>query len=98
MIPQESREKAIAEGRSRWGVIPKDGLRELVWSEWSRVVVGSRGRICVDGRFCRTELANGMKVCLCRHIDGALSAVLKKPEHDVRPVILFSNNPKVRNG
>jgi len=37
------------------------------------------------------------KVWLCHHVDGTLSAVLKKPEHGVRPVVLFSNNPKVRN-
>lgn len=98
MAPQEAWEKAIAEGRSKLRAIPQDGWWELVWSEWTRAVVGSRGRISVDGRFCPTECANGTKVWLCRHIDGTLSAVLKKPERDVRPVILFSNNPKVRKG
>ena len=98
MTPQEAWGKAIAEGRSKLRAIPQDGWWELVWSEWTRAVVGPRGRILLDGRFCPTECANGTKVWLCHHIDGTLSAVLKKPEHDVRPVILFSNNPKVRKG
>ena len=76
---------------------PQDGWWEFVWSEWSRTVVGRRGRVSLaDGRFCPTECANGTKVWLCRHIDDTVSIVLNKPEHGVRPSILFSNNPKVR--
>ena len=97
MTPDEAWRKAIQEGRSKLRAIPQDGWWELVWSEWSRTVVGRRGRVSLaDGRFCPTECANGTKVWLCRHIDGTLSIVLNKPEHGVRPTILFSNNPKVR--
>ena len=99
MTPDEAWRKAIQEGRSKLRAIPQDGWWELVWSEWSRAVVGRRGRVpLADGRFCPTECANGTKVWLCRHIDGTLSIVLNKPEHGVRPTILFSNNPKVRKG
>ena len=99
MTPDEAWRKAIQEGRSKLRAIPQDGWWELVWSEWSRTVVGRRGRVSLtDGRFCPTECANGTKVWLCRHIDGTLSIVLNKPEHGVRPTILFSNNPKVRTG
>ena len=97
MTPDEAWRKAIQEGRSKLRAIPQDGWWELVWSEWSRTVVGRRGRVSLaDGRFCPTECANGTKVWLCRHIDGTLSIVLNKPEHGVRPSILFSNNQKVR--
>ena len=97
MTPDEAWRKAIQEGRSKLRAIPQDGWWELVWSEWSRTVVCRRGRVSLaDGRFCPTECANGTKVWLCRHIDGTLSIVLNKPEHGVRPSILFSNNPKVR--
>ena len=97
MTPDEAWRKAIQEGRSKLRAIPQDGWWELVWSEWSRTVVGRRGRVSLaDGRFCPTECANGTKVWLCRHMDGTLSIVLNKPEHGVRPSILFSNNPKVR--
>ena len=97
MTPDEAWRKAIQEGRSKLRAIPQDGWWELVWSEWSRTVVGRRGRVSLaDGRFCPTECANGTKVWLCRRIDGTLSIVLNKPEHGVRPSILFSNNPKVR--
>ena len=99
MTPDEAWRKAIQEGRSKLRAIPQDGWWELVWSEWSRTVVGRRGRVSLaDGRFCPTECANGTKVWLCRHIDGTVSVVLNKPEHGVRPSILFSNNPKVRKG
>lgn len=96
MTPNEAWEKAIEEGRNKLRAIPQDGWWELIWSEWSRVTVGPRGRIFVDGLHHPTECANGTKVWLCRHIDGSLSAVLKKPEHGVSPIILFSNNPRVR--
>ena len=97
MTPDEAWNRAIREGRSKLRAIPQDGWWELVWSEWSRTVVGRHGRVpLADGRFCPTECANGTKVWLCRHMDGTLSIVLNKPEHGVRPSILFSNNPKVR--
>ena len=97
MTPDEAWGRAIQEGRSKLRAIPQDGWRELVWSEWSRTVVGRRGRVSLaDGRFCPTECANGTKAWLCRHVDDTLSIVLNKPEHGVRPSILFSNNPRVR--
>ena len=97
MTPDEAWGRAIQEGRSKLRAIPQDGWWELVWSEWSRTVVGRRGRVSLaDGRFCPTECANGTKVWLCRHVDDTLSIVLNKPEHGVRPSILFSNNPRVR--
>lgn len=96
MTPDEAWGKAIQEGRSKLRAIPQDGWWELVWPEWSRTVVGRRGRApLADGRFCPTECANGTKVWLCRHMDDTLSIVLDKPEHGVRPSILFSNNPRV---
>lgn len=97
MTPDEAWDKAIREGRCKLRAIPQDGWWELVWSEWSRTVVGRRGRVSLaNGRFCPTECANGMKVWLCQHIDDTVSVVLNKPEHGVRPTILFSNNPRVR--
>ena len=96
MTPDEAWGRAISEGRSKLRAIPQDGWWELVWSEWSRVTVGLRGRVPVDGRFCPTECANGTRVWLCRHIDGTFSVVFNKPTHEARPAILFSNNPRVR--
>ena len=89
----------IVSGQCKLRQPPQDGWWELVWSEWSRTVVGRRGRVSLaDGRFCPTECANGSKVWLCRHVDDTVSVVLNKPEHGVRPTILFSNNPRVRKG
>ena len=96
MTPDEAWGRAVREGRSKLRAIPQDGWWELVWSEWSRVTVGLRGRVPVDGRFCPTECANGTRVWLCRHVDGTFSVVFNKPTHEARPAILFSNNPRVR--
>lgn len=91
--PQSAWTRAVAEGRSKLRPVPRDGWWELVWSEWTRATVGPRGRVAVDNRFCPTQCANGTKVWLCRHPDGAVSVVLNKPEHGVHPVILFTNHP-----
>ena len=96
MTPDAAWNMAVREGRCKLRPVPQDGWWELVWSEWSRATVGLRGRVPLDGRFCPTECASGTRVWLCRHIDGTASVVLNKPEHGVRPVILFSNNPRVR--
>lgn len=94
--PRSAWDKAVAEGRNKIRPVPDDGWWELLWGEWSRVAVGLRGRILLEGgRFCPTECANGTKAWLCRHVDGSVSAVLNKPSHDESPKILFSNNPKV---
>ena len=96
MTPDAAWNMAVREGRCKLRPVPQDGWWELVWSEWSRVTVGLRGRVLLDGRFCPTECASGTRVWLCRHIDGTVSVVLNKPERRERPVILFSNNPRVR--
>lgn len=96
MTPKQAWDLAIAEGRNKLRTIPADGWWDLVWAEWSRATVGSRGGVYVDDRFCPTECANGTKVWLCRHIDGTFSIIRNKPQHGVRPVIHFSNNPKLR--
>lgn len=74
---------------------PKDGWWELVWSEWKGSRVGPRGRLLVDGVLCTTECANGTRVWICRHLDGTVSLVLNKPEKEVVPKVVFTNNPKV---
>ena len=98
MTPNEAWQNAIGEGRNKLRAIPDDGWWEFVWSEWSRITVGPRGRIPFGCHFFPTECANGTRVWLCHHIDGSTSVVMRKPERGVRPVILFSNNPRVRNG
>ena len=98
MTPKEAWQKAIEEGRNKLRAIPDDGWWELVWSEWLRAIVGPRGRIPFGGHFYPTECASGTRIWLCHHIDGSMSAVLRKPDHGVRPVILFSNNPRVWKG
>lgn len=96
MSPEAAWNLAISEGRNKLRAIPQDGWWEFVWSEWSRVTVGPRGRVVVEDRFCPTECANGTKVWLCRHVGGTFSVLHNKPEHGAHPIILFSNNPRVR--
>lgn len=96
MTPRKAWDSAIAEGRNKLRAIPDDGWWELVWSEWSRTMVGPRGRVLHENQLFPTECANGTKVWLCSHVDGTYSVVLNKPDHGVRPTILFTNNPRVR--
>lgn len=94
--PRAAWERAVDEGRNKLRPVPDDGWWELVWSQWSRAMVGRRGRIPLEGgRFCSTECANGTWVWLCRHVDGSVSAVLNKPSHEEGPRVVFSSNPHV---
>ena len=97
MTPRAAWEKAIAEGRSKIRPIPDDGWWELVWAQWGGIVIGPGGKAVVDGLWCPTGCANGTRGWLCRHVDGSFSIVLNKPEHAVRPRVVFSTNPRVRN-
>lgn len=96
MTPRTAWDKALNEGRSKIRPIPEDGWWELVWSQWSGVVIGPGGKAVVDNLWCPTCCPNGTRGWVCRHIDGTLSIVLNKPEHGVRPRVVFSNNPRVR--
>lgn len=96
MTPRKAWDTAIREGRNKLRAIPDDGWWELVWAEWKRTTVGPRGRVLQGNILFPTECANGTKVWLCSHVDGTHSVVLNKPDHDVRPVILFTNNPRIR--
>lgn len=95
MTPQAAWERALAEGRNKLRPVPRDGWWELVWSEWTRVVVGPRGRVALGDRFLPTRCANGTRVWLCRHPCGAVTLVQNKPEHGLHPVILFTNHPNL---
>ncbi len=97
MTPRAAWEKAIAEGRSKIRPIPDDGWWELVWARWGGIVIGPGGKAVVDGLWCPTGCANGTRGWLCRHVDGSFSIVLNKPEHAVRPRVVFSTNPRVGN-
>ena len=85
-------------GQDKLRVPPKDGWWEPAGSEWSRGVVGPRGKLNVDGFYCPTECANGTPVWICRHLDGTVSLALNKTEKDTRPKVVFSNNPRLRIG
>ena len=81
MTPRAAWEKALAEGRSKIRPIPDDGWWELVWAQWSGIVIGPGGKAVVDGMWCPTGCANGTRGWLCQHVDGSFSIVLNKPEH-----------------
>lgn len=88
-------DEAVSEGRNKLRTIPNDGWWELVWSEWSKAVIGPRGRLVVDNVLCTTECPNGTKTWVCRHVDGSLSLCLNKPVHGVRPKVVFTTNPRI---
>ena len=92
---QQAWDEALAEGRNKLRTIPEDGWWELVWSEWSKGVIGPRGRFIVDNVLCTTECPNGTRTWVCRHVDGSVSLCLNKPEHGVHPKVVFTTNPRL---
>ena len=97
MTPKAAWERALAEGRTKIRPIPDDGWWELVWAQWGGIVVGPGGKAVVDGMWCSTGCPNGTRGWLCRHVDGSFSIVQNKPEHGIRPKVVFSTNPRVRS-
>lgn len=95
MRPKDAWDRAIEAGHNKLRAIPDDGWWELVWSVWSGIQVGPRGRVNVDNHVCPTECANGTWVYLCRHVDGSFSLVLKKPVHGERPIVLYTTNAHI---
>lgn len=95
MPPLEAWEKAVAEGRCKIRPTPRDDWWELIWAEWTRTTVGPRGRVQIGNVLCTTECANGTRVWACHHVDGTLSLALNKPVKEARPIVLFTNNPRV---
>ena len=93
--PQAAWDTALKEGRTKLRPVPRDGWWPLVWAEWTRTVVGPRGRVLIGPGYCPTSCAVGTKVWLCRHPCGSVSVVLNKPGHGLHPVILFSNHPSL---
>lgn len=85
----------IKSGQCKLRRPPRNGWWELVWAEWKGAMIGPRGRLLVDGVLCPTECANGTRVWICRHVDGTISLVLNKPDKNVSPKVVFTNNPKV---
>lgn len=92
---QQAWDEALAEGRNKLRTIPNDGWWELVWSEWSKGVIGPRGRLVVDNVLYTTECPNGTRTWVCRHVDGSVSLCLNKPEHGVHPKVVFTTNPSL---
>lgn len=92
---QEAWDEAVAQGRNKLRTIPRDGWWELVWSEWSKGMIGPRGRLVVDNVLCTTECPNGTRTWICRHVNGSLSLCLNKPEHGVPPKVVFTTNPNL---
>lgn len=90
MTPGEAWRRAVDEGRNKLRPRPDDKWWHFVWSEWSSLRIGLRGRVDVDGITCPTQCANGTRAYLCRHVDGSFSILLGKPSRETKPVVLFS--------
>ncbi len=95
MTPDEAWDKAIREGRNKLRAIPSDGWWELVWAIRSRIVIGARGKVFLDGMWCPTECPNGTRAYLYRHVDGTVSVALNKPTHSEPPKVVFTTNTRL---
>lgn len=95
MTPRAAWDGAVADGRNKLRPPPSDGWWELVWATRTGIVIGPRGRVLVDGRWCPTECPNGTRAFLYRHVDGSMSIALNKPTHSEPPKVVFTTNPRV---
>ena len=95
MRPLDAWERAIKEGRCKLRPTPSDAWWELIWSEWTKGMIGPRGRMMVGDVLCTTGCANGTRTWVCHHVDGTVSLVLNKPEKGTEPMVVFTTNPRV---
>lgn len=95
MTPGDAWDGAVREGRNKLRAVPSDGWWELVWAIRSRIVIGARGKVFLDGMWCPTECPNGTRAYLYRHVDGTVSVALNKPTHSEPPKVVFTTNTRL---
>jgi transposase InsO family protein len=93
MCPQAAWDLAKKENRNVLRRAPRCPWWPYVWSERSRLKVGSDGRVPVGSQSVRLEAALGSRVILCHHPSGHYSVLAGPPDRKTKPVLLFTNRP-----
>ena len=88
--PQEAWDVARKEDRWALGPAPRCPWWPYVFTQRTRVTVGSDGKLAIGSQRLSVDVAAGTKVIRCLHPNGDVTVLRQPPEHGVLPVILLS--------
>ena len=88
--PQEAWDVARKEDRWALGPAPRCPWWPYVFTQRTRVTVGSDGKLAIGSQRLSVDVAPGTKVIRCLHPNGDVTVLRHPPEHGVLPVILLS--------
>ena len=93
MTAQCAWERACHEKRTVLRKTPDCPWWPYVWTQRTLIKVGSDGRVPIGSERLRVEATPGSKVVHCSHPSGHFSVLLKEPNQETTPHLLFSNRP-----
>ena len=93
MTAQSAWDLALKEKRSALRKMPQCPWWPYIWSQRSSIKVGSDGRVPIGSERLRIEAPPGSKVVHCVHPTSHVSILLKEPNPQTTPRLLFTNRP-----
>jgi hypothetical protein len=94
MTPQQAWDRARRTKRSVLRPAPRCPWWPFVWSLRTLLKTGPEGRVPIGTQRVRLEKPPGTKVVLCLHPSGHHSVLAAQPDHNVKPILLFTNRSK----
>ena len=94
MTPQQAWDRARRAKRSVLRPAPRCPWWPFVWSLRTLLKTGPDGRVPIGAQRVRLEKPPGTKVVLCLHPSGHHSVLAAQPDHNAKPVLLFTNRSK----
>lgn len=93
MTAQEAWRRALKEKRTVLRKAPDCPWWPYIWSHRALITVGSDGRVPIGSERLRIDAAPATKVVHCSHPTGHFSVLLKEPNPQTTPRLLFTNRP-----
>jgi hypothetical protein len=93
MTAQSAWDLALQDNRTALRKAPDCAWWPYVWSQRTSIKVGSDGRVPIGSERLRVEASPGTKVIHCAHPTGQFSVLLKEPNPEATPRLLFTNRP-----
>lgn len=93
MTAQEAWRRALNEKRTVLRKAPDCPWWPYIWSHRAIITVGSDGRVSIGSERLRIDAAPATKVVHCSHPTGHFSVLLKEPNPQTTPRLLFTNRP-----
>ncbi len=82
----------LAKQDNRWALrpVPRCPWWPYVFTQRTRVTVGSDGKIAIGSQRLPVEVGPGTKVIRCHHPNGDITVLKNPPQQNTMPVILLS--------